>query len=175
MVVRKCLSITGPALFFVTTTVVDWLPIFAIDDIAQEITQQICETTAQFQVSVCAYVIMPSHMHALFGFREATKLSEFMKSLKRESARRIRDKLPVEFSARLFRDGGYSLWKARFDDIVVWSGQQFHINVEYIHNNPVRAGLVQKAEDYRHSSARQWLSDESGDISVEKKWSWTGS
>jgi len=29
--------------------------------------------------------------------------------------------------------------------------------VNYIHQNPVRAGLVERAEDYRWSSARHWL------------------
>ena len=39
----------------------------------------------------------------------------------------------------------------------VFSESFFMQKVNYIHSNPVRARLVERVQDYRWSSARQWL------------------
>jgi putative transposase len=50
----------------------------------------------------------------------------------------------------------YSVWQVEKNVFSVYSEPMFMQKVNYIHMNPVRAGLVEKAVDYRWSSARIW-------------------
>ena len=50
----------------------------------------------------------------------------------------------------------YSLWEHHPDAFRITGEDTFMQKVNYIHQNPVRAGLVETAEDYPFSSARLW-------------------
>lgn len=50
----------------------------------------------------------------------------------------------------------YSVWQVEKNLFSVFSEAMFMQKVNYIHLNPVRAGLVERAVDYRYSSARIW-------------------
>ena len=82
MVVRKRLDIDGSGLFFVTTTVVDWLPLFQQAELAKRVLHRFSESASVLRASVVAYVLMPSHFHALVGFEEISALSQYMRSFK---------------------------------------------------------------------------------------------
>ena len=114
------------------------------------------------------YVLMPSHLHALIGFSEVEKLSEFIQSFKSLSSRRIKQLKLAKYNNKLYANGMFSLWKPRFDDIIITSEKQFKIKLEYIHNNPVKAGLVAKASDWKYSSAADWYDNRQGLIKIEK-------
>ena len=172
MVVRKRLEITGPALVFVTTTVRNWTPLFEDRDCAHQALRQLEETSLHFQVSVNAYVLMPSHLHALLGFKSMEKLSRAMQSFKSLSARKVRPLIPPKWSDLFDEGGNRSMWRPRFDDLVIWSNEQFQIKADYIHNNPVNAGLVEQSTDYPFSSAGDWLLGRPGLIKVDKDWEW---
>ena len=60
----------------------------------------------------------------------------------------------------------------RYDDLIIISDKQFRIKLEYIHNNPVKAGLVTTAIEWPYSSARDWLTNEEGVIKVDRFFSW---
>jgi len=52
------------------------------------------------------------------------------------------------------------LWSKRFFDKGIRSEQELLKTIEYIHNNPVKAGLVKEARDYLFSSANsRWATD----------------
>ena len=40
--------------------------------------------------------------------------------------------------------------------------------VEYVHNNPVRRGLVARPEEWYWSSARDWLTEQEGPVQIDK-------
>ena len=44
----------------------------------------------------------------------------------------------------------------RYDDVAVFTEEQFRIKLNYIHNNPVKAGLVTEQYSYQYSSAKNW-------------------
>jgi REP element-mobilizing transposase RayT len=110
-----------------------------------------------------AYVIMLDHVHLLTS-RPSTN-SEVLRFLKGISARRIIDhlKLNEHFKslAKLQHqkqpgNHRYSLWQTEKNVLPVFSEGMFMQKVNYIHQNPVRAGLSECATDYRWSSARIW-------------------
>ena len=114
---------------------------------------------------------MPSHFHALLGFKRIEQLSEAMQSIKSISARKFKTISTNDLLQRFNENGRFQLWKPRFDDIIIWSEEQFKIKMEYIHNNPVKAGLVEEATDYIYSSAKDWNSSETGMLTIDKDWS----
>jgi REP element-mobilizing transposase RayT len=109
MVVRRRLSLNGPAMVFVTTTVRNWVPVFADERCAHAVLLQFRKTTAHFQSGVAAYVLMPSHLHALLGVRDVERLSEIMQTFKSLSARQVRPLLPPHFEAVFHQRSGLVL------------------------------------------------------------------
>ena len=80
MVLRRRLKLKGQSLVFITTTVNNRAPIFRDDNIAEIVINQLKEALICFDVSMVGYVLMPSHLHMLLGFREIELMSKFMQS-----------------------------------------------------------------------------------------------
>ncbi|NID10696.1 hypothetical protein [Fibrivirga algicola] len=51
----------------------------------------------------------------------------------------------------------FKIWEDRFDDVVLYSRDVCETKIDYMHQNPVKAGLVAAPEHYRHSSAAFYL------------------
>ncbi len=174
MVLRKRLSAPGPAIVFVTTTVREWTPVFADTACAEAALDQHAETVSFFGYALAAYVVMPTHLHALVGLTNLQHLSQVMQSFKSLTARRLRALLCPEHIEVFDHNGRFVFWKQRFDDLVIWTEKQFRTKVEYIHNNPVKAGLVERPVDYPYSSAQDWLTVTEGRVHIDKTWDWIG-
>ena len=136
--------------------------------------EELRDTLSRQNISVHAYVLMPSHLHALLGFHRIEQLSRVMQSVKGLTSRRMKAVLSDDLVNGFSRTGKFVFWKRRFDDLVIWSEKQFMIKAKYIHNNPVKAELVNNAEDYKYSSARDWQLGEPGRIPIDKSWKWQG-
>ncbi|MCL5006213.1 MAG: transposase [Acidobacteria bacterium] len=93
-----------------------------------------------------AWVLMPDHWHAIIFPRFPLTISRVMEAIKVGSTLRIN-------GARK-RKG--LLWQPRFFDRAVRTVKEYSEKIEYIHRNPVRAGLVQHPEDWRWSSVREY-------------------
>lgn len=106
---------------------------------------------------------MPDHVHALLGSHR--KPSEVLRYVNGISGRRIINHLKEsgaeESLAKLRqasgpRDYKYSLWDHHPNLKLISTENGLIEKANYIHLNPVRAGLVERAEDYRFSSVRCW-------------------
>ncbi|MCK5124747.1 MAG: transposase [candidate division Zixibacteria bacterium] len=168
MVVRKRLNISGPSLVFITTTVRDWIPVFENDKLAAVLLGQLKEALEHFHVEAVGYVLMPSHLHALLYFHQIERLSQFMQSFKILSAKKLATKMPKDMFKQMLVNDCFRLWKPRFDDLMIKSKEQFLIKLEYIHNNPVKKGLVLSAIDWKYSSAGDWHGSNLGIIPINK-------
>jgi putative transposase len=172
MPISRKSDLAGPAMVFITTTVIDWIPIFTDNTCAQIVLDQLQESSMIMGVSVVGYVIMPTHVHILLGLRDITLLSKFIQTFKSLSARKFKQYPLINSNSNLMRNGKFIIWKRRFDDIVIYSQKQLRVKLEYIHNNPVKDGLVAEAADWPYSSAGNWLLDTNGPISIDKNYSW---
>ena len=91
-----------------------------------------------------AVVIMPDHVHLIYSpLRRADgwsySLPEIMKAIKGRAARCI--------NVALKRSG--PVWQEEFFDHVLRSNESLVARVEYVCQNPVRAGLVKRETEYR--------------------------
>ena len=73
------------------------------------------------------------------------------------------------------QSAGYSdqkkkFWMPRFDDQVIRTPQMLQTKLEYIHNNPVVAGLAPTQEAYKYSSARNYNLGDHSIIEVNTEW-----
>jgi putative transposase len=168
MVIRKRLDIEMPGLAFVTTTVTDWQPIFLNENIANMALNQLSETTRFYNVSIVAYCLMPSHLHAILNMENIRILSNIIGSFKSLSSRKIKHQFPDSITGLLDSKGLFQFWKPRFDDFIIRDMEQLRVKMNYIHENPVRAKLVENATDWKYSSASDWVLSEKGIIEVDK-------
>ena len=100
----------------------------------------------KYQFLLTAWVFLPDHWHAIILPRYPLTISRVMESIKVGSTQRLN-------SSR--RESGL-LWQPRFFDRAVRTVQEYYEKVECIHLNPVRAGLVERAEDWPWSSVRDY-------------------
>ena len=110
---------------------------------ARDLVLEHCLRERGKRVDSFAAVLMPDHVHLLLTLRDESgwpfPLVEIMQSLKGSTAHRL-NKL-------LNRSG--PVWEEESFDHVLRSDESLKQKCEYIRQNPVRAGLVQKPEDYR--------------------------
>ena len=132
-----------PATFFVTTSTLNNRRLFNNASRLASVENILITYAKNKNVQLIAYVIMPSHLHFIAFFPDGgPQLSSFMHSLKGG----IRNTL----------FGNRKIWQNRFDDLQLKSEEQFRIKLNYIHNNPVKAGLSKIPEDWFYSSAEAW-------------------
>lgn len=103
---------------------------------------------------------MPSHMHLLILIN-GQRLPDFMRDFKKFVAQQSMKNLGI-----LDRP----IWQEGYDRQVIYSEEAFRTKVEYIHNNPVKQGLVRQAHDWIWSSAAAYAGDLNGPLSVWKDW-----
>lgn len=171
---------TGPGLVFVTTTTVDWLPVFASAGASKIVLETLRESIDLGRFTIVGWVLMPSHFHLLIGMQKLDTLSGTMQSLKILTSKRIRAGLEsgeVRFASsmekRLLDSNSMRLWQRGFDDVIIHTERQLKIKLEYIHNNPVRGGLAVNSTDWPNSSASDWLLDRPGPLPIDKHFSWS--
>ena len=51
----------------------------------------------------------------------------------------------------------------------IWTAQELHEKIRYIHNNPVRRGLVEQAQQWRWSSYRAWEEGVDTPIAIDRE------
>jgi len=158
----------GPATVFVSTPTRDHLPIFSIGELATQAVLQLGRAAMESNAAVVGYCIAPSAAHAVLYFRGEYDLAGFIYHYKWLTSRAILGLDHGEHHGRLFRNGKFKPWMNRFDQMTMSSTEQLRSKLDYMHNEPVRLGLVKKPGDWKFSSARDWISGNSGLIEIER-------
>ncbi|MEO8573255.1 MAG: transposase [Pyrinomonadaceae bacterium] len=155
------ISIDTPGYFF-TSVAHDRLSIFRTDTLKKILADAFDEARRSAGFLIFAYVIMPDHYHILTDSKREP--SDTLRYLNGISAKRILDHLKANAISALEklkmfekkRGYKYSVWEHHADTFLVTSESTFRQKVNYIHENPVKAGLVEHPDDYLYSSSRIW-------------------
>jgi len=148
---------------FITAVTKDRLPVFRTDAIRVVTCKALEEARNSGQFLIFAYVIMPDHLHLLTNCPNTS--ADILRYVKGLTARRVIDYLKEQGCesslAKLRheqwkRKHTHSLWQQEKNVLSIFSEAMFMQKVNYIHLNPVRADLVDRAGDYRWSSTRIW-------------------
>ncbi len=144
---------------YFTATIYEWKHLLVNSDCKDIIIDSLRFLVTNKRIELSAFVIMSNHFHAiwqpLFGFTPSAIQASFMKytaqQLKRlteKSNRRLLNSFLVNKEDRT-----YQIWKRRPLSIELSTAAVFDQKLDYIHYNPVKAGLCINPEDYYYSSA----------------------
>lgn len=149
--------------YYLTSVAHDRLPIFQTDKLKQIACEAFNEARVSGEFMIFAYVIMLDHTH--FVTDNARDMAATLRFLNGISAKRIIDDLRgrgLESSLSKLRvqerrdRQRYSVYEHHPNALRITGEDALWQKVQYIHLNPVRAGLVEHPNDYLYSSARQW-------------------
>ncbi len=156
------ISRTTPAYYFTAVTH-HRLKIFRTDRMKQVLCDAWSEARERHSILILAYVIMSDHIHLLVHAERA--MEDVLRLVNGVAARRVIQYLKDgDLQTSLFKLRGelrdrnhrHSVWQHHPDSLDIYAEKTLRQKVEYIHMNPVRAGLVARPEEYRFSSARLW-------------------
>ena len=130
---------TDSSIYFLTTNVTHPTAMLATEDCAEILVSEWQGAAARHGWGVGHYVIMPDHVHFFAApSREAVALSRFMQAWKEWTSKRICRALHVSAP----------LWQSEFFDHLLRSFESYEEKSRYVLENPVRAGLVERLEDW---------------------------
>ncbi|MGA2221753.1 MAG: 8-amino-7-oxononanoate synthase [Verrucomicrobiia bacterium] len=176
--------------YFVTTCTKGRRPIFQSHEAASMAVGALRWLRDQGRVRLLGFVIMPDHLHVAFALRTQSRQECRSHTKSAESSSCGRD-IPVATLAKMMKLlKGYtsheikkrfniadSIWQNGYHDHLLRDRRDFESRLAYMHDNPVRKGLVKSAEEYPFSTAhpdyqneidRAWLEgiEESRDRNV---------
>jgi len=161
-------KISDEGIYFLTFQVVGWLDLFTrkdYRDIAIE-SFQYCQRNKG--LNLFAYVIMSNHIH-LLAQSEKGDLSGTIRDFKSNTSKRFMDflddpvesrkdwiKIVFEYHGKYKNKQTNQVWTHEKHAEHIYSQKFIEQKINYIHNNPVRAGIVLRPEDYVYSSASNY-------------------
>jgi len=131
-------------LYFVTFATRDRRSIPSLDHAQLALEQYGHCAIAKFNVALGRYVIMPDHVHLFVRGGRNVTLSSWIGGLKRAMS----VALLKEAQATRLPLQSRSLWQPGFFDHILRSDESYAEKWNYVRDNPVRAGLVQSADDW---------------------------
>ena len=154
-------------LHYVTFQIVKWIDIFTRKVYRDIVVESLKFCQQNKGLEIYAFVIMSNHIHLLIR-SDIGKLSDTIKEFKSFTAKKILDSIQnepesrrdwilnlFEFSAKQHkRNEKYQVWTHDNHAELIYSDKFIVQKINYSHDNPVRAGIVEQPEDYLYSSAR---------------------
>lgn len=122
--------------------------IFLADRDYQKFLKRLSEIHNQYKIIIHAYCLMPNHYHLYVETPEANL---------QKALRYLNSSYTITFNKIRKRQG--PLFQGRYKALLVEKDAYSLELSKYIHLNPVKAGLVEKAEDYLYSSFRYYLNE----------------
>ena len=148
---------------FLTVTIQDWKPLLKQDKYKVIILQKLKQLVENNKIILHAYCIMHNHIHIIWKIKGEISISEVQKDFLESTAKKFKADLKIHHPEvlKLFlstqKDRDYHFWKRRPLPVELYTPAVFEQKVDYIHNNPVAAGLCELPEQYPFSSARYYF------------------
>jgi REP element-mobilizing transposase RayT len=162
---------------FVTCTILHWLPIFTRKESVEIVLNCLKFLQKQDALKLHAYVILENHLHmvvqsndlkkSMASFKKFTAV-ELLKLLHKENVTTLLDQLAFYKKAHR-KEKTYQVWEEGYQPKLMQNDLMLKSKIEYIHQNPVKRGYVDKPEHWRYSSARDY-NGMSGLIEVDRFW-----
>lgn len=155
-------------LYFLTFTVVEWLDVFTRPQYKDIIIESLRYCQRHKGLELFAYCLMSNHMHLIARAAEGYELSNIVRDFKKYTARQVFDAIctnPRESRRQwlewtLRKQGEFNpkntfiqLWQQRSHGVELTGEAITRQKLHYVHQNPVRAGICYRGEDYLYSSA----------------------
>ncbi len=157
---------------FITITVVDWVDLFTRKAICEIVLDSLTYCRNEKGLKIFGYVVMSNHLHLILRASREADLSSIIRDFKSYTARQIirflesreskesrKEWLLNQFRNAAIVDGKnskYKIWKNGNHPIELYTPKVIRRYLNYIHRNPVVAGIVELPEHYLNSSASNY-------------------
>lgn len=166
-------------IYYFTFTVIDWVDVFTRKCYRNILLDSFEYCQKEKGLVIYAYVIMSNHIHCILSSKTG-KLSDTIRDFKSHTSKLIIKSIQEDTESRrewmldLFANKGlnnsrnksFQFWQQSNHPIELHTNYFINQKMNYIHNNPVKAGWVEKPEEYVYSSAKNYAG-EVGLINVE--------
>lgn len=158
-------------LYFTTSTVVDWLDVFTRPIYKHILLESLEYCQVNKGLDIYAWVLMTNHLHMIVDTSGPDSIGDVLRDFKKFTSKSIvkaiqeneqesrQEWLMNRFRFRAANDKkvtNYKFWQEDNHVETIYSYDFFKQKLDYIHQNPVRQEIVEKAEDYLYSSARNY-------------------
>ena len=158
-------------LYFVSFAVVYWIDVFIRNEYKNKLLDSIKYCQSNKGLQVYAWCIMTSHLHLIMGTQK-NPMEDILRDLKSFTSHNLRTAIaehPQESRKEwmiwmMERAGkknkhnkGWQLWQQNNHPIELWDNYMLDQKLNYLHNNPVEAGFVSRAEDYVYKQCARLL------------------
>jgi REP element-mobilizing transposase RayT len=164
------------SMYFCTDVISGWQFVFTSPELFQIIIESLSYCQCEKGLNIHGYIIMPNHIHTILSAQQ-NNLSDILRDYKRFTSRRISKTLESIGNHRLRKyfsvvshmvgKGNLSkIWQTGSHPILIESEEFFYQKLNYIHENPVRKGYVDRPEHWLYSSARNYYLDDHSVIKI---------
>lgn len=141
---------------------VQWIDVFTRKQYSDVIVESLNFCVKNKGLQVYGWVIMSNHIHLIISCEETSELSDILRDFKKYTSSQIVKAIegnPTESRKHwllwlLKKGDSITFWQPDNHAEEIRSEKFFRQKLNYIHQNPVRAGVVDREEDYVYSSAR---------------------
>ena len=161
--------------YYITMTVVGWLDVFTRKNHRDVLIESLKYCQKEKGLIIYAYVIMSNHIHMIVQTSEPHQIKDTIRDFKKFTSKKILFQIQNEPESRrewmlkIFEDEAeqskkhktYKFWQVGNHAIEVFTEKFIWDKINYIHENPVRAGLVKQQWDWVYSSASNYQDKES--------------
>jgi len=170
--------------YFLTMTVVGWIDVFTRNKHKLIILNALKYCQEHKGLIILGWCLMSNHLHLIATTEGDNHLSDVVRDFKKFTSKKIVSEILEGTESRkrwmianfyyagkyLNRVKNYKLWRDGNHALIIYSPSFFYQKLNYIHNNPVKAMIVEKPEEYLFSSARNYASKEALlDIVIESQ------
>ncbi len=161
---------------FITMTLVEWVDLFSRKCYKDIVIESFKYCIANKGLKIHAYIIMTNHIHAIVSSGPEKDLSVIIRDFKRFTARELYEALCSNGmesrknwlkwifdsqGSRSSSNKNMKIWKHENHPVPLDMNNMMDQKLDYIHDNPVRAGICYQGEDYIYSSAGFYAGRES--------------
>ena len=158
-------------IYYLTLTVVDWVDVFTRPRYKHIIVESLEYCQKHKGLELYAWVLMSNHLHLLAASnKEGITISDILRDFKKFTSKAIVKSIQEPCESRqkwmMYRFDFAAKYNPKIKDYKFWQdgneAKEVHTNhffdekLDYIHNNPVRAEIVENPEDYLYSSAQNY-------------------
>ena len=157
--------------YFITFAVEGWVDVFTRQSYKEIILESVRYCQKEKGLILYAWCLMTNHIHMIVGRNGESKIEEIIRDLKKYTSVhvcRAIESNPIEsrkeWMLNIFGSSAmksekhtkYKFWQNEYHPVELFYNEMMDQKLDYIHENPVREGIVEGPEEYLYSSARDY-------------------
>ena len=159
------------AIHFITFAVAEWVDVFTRKGYRDIVLESLKYCQSEKGLLLHCWCIMSNHLHLILSAKNHD-LSDILRDFKKFTSKQIIEAIQSndhesrkDWMLKIFREEGmknsrnknYQFWRQDNQPQELYSPAFIFQKINYTHNNPVEAGIVERAEHYLYSSAKDYF------------------